>query len=77
MEDKIIKAPFTSGEPVTLRAMATKEKTKYNVDCKRYRNGTCPSFRCPCYMFSPVPIQDQINTGEEYKKFAREHNIKE
>lgn len=54
-----------------------KEKTKYNVDCKRYRNSTCPSFRCPCYMFSPVPIQEQINTDEEYKQFAREHNIEE
>lgn len=57
--------------------MAKSNKTKYDVDCKRYRNGTCPSLRCPCYMFSPVPIQEQINTGEEYKKFAREHNIKE
>jgi hypothetical protein len=57
--------------------MAKSNKTRYDIDCKRYREGTCPSLRCPCYMFSPVPIQEQINTGDEYKKFAKEHNIKE
>ncbi len=51
-----------------------KEKTKYNVDCRRYRNGICPSLRCPCYMFSPVTVQEQINTDDEYKRFAREHS---
>lgn len=53
-----------------------KNNTKYNIDCKRYRENTCISYRCPCYMFSPVPIQEQVNIGEEYKKFDREHNHK-
>ena len=51
------------------------DETKYSVDCVRYRHGTCVSARCPCYMLSPVPIQEQVNTDEEYKIFAREHNI--
>ena len=53
------------------------KKTKYDEDCIRYRNGTCISCRCPCYMFSPVDIQDQIHTSEEYKKFDREHPQKD
>lgn len=57
--------------------MAKSNKTKYDIDCRRYREGTCVSYRCPCYMCSPVPIQEQVHTREKYKEFAREHNIEE